>query len=142
MATAKHTAPTEAPDDFDGLYDRLCSALADNEPAKGLLRKLVDIGFESATTTAPAVMSAADNVTPIRDWHEEARERIDGLNAAISNLASDDLAPGYRMPVQTVVDLRRICRLLDEAMELLDAAVERDDAPYNEYCDEAQGIEL
>jgi hypothetical protein len=87
---------------------------------------------------------SADNVTPIRDWHEEARERIDGLNAAIGSLASDDLAPGYRMPMQTAIDLRRICQLLDEAQELLDAAVARDDRPYNEYCDEleARGVEL
>jgi hypothetical protein len=87
---------------------------------------------------------SADNVTPIRDWHSEARERIEGLVDAIDSLPADDLAPGYKLPIQTVVDLRRICRLLDEALDLLDGAVERDNAPYNEYCDEleAQGIEL
>ncbi|HEV2268999.1 MAG TPA: hypothetical protein VGR92_06040 [Steroidobacteraceae bacterium] len=85
---------------------------------------------------------STDNVTPIRDWHAEAYERIDSLDTAMSNLPADNLTPGYTMPMQTAVDLQRICRLLDEAQKLLDAAVERDDRPYNEYCEklEAQGI--
>jgi hypothetical protein len=85
-----------------------------------------------------------DNVTPIRDWHEEASERLDSVTSAIQNLPADDLAPGYRMPMQTAVDLRRICQLLDEVQELLDGAVDRDDRPYNEYCNEleAQGVKF
>ena len=86
---------------------------------------------------------STDNVIPIRDWHEEAWQRVDALNDAMSGLPADNLTPGWSMPMQTAADLQRVCRLLDEAQELLDKAVERDDGPYNRYCEEleAQGIE-
>lgn len=66
---------------------------------------------------------STDNVMSICDSHREISERIDNLSTAISNLPADDLAPRYRLPMRTVVDLRRICQLLDEAQQLLDAAV-------------------
>jgi hypothetical protein len=79
-------------------------------------------------------MSAADNVTPIRDLHSEMNDIVEDLYAIRSDIPADGLEEGYLLSAQTQQDLRRAIAQLREAFRILEHARDYEDPIYNAYC--------
>lgn len=81
-------------------------------------------------------MSAVIYLLPSRkDERAPVCRLIEQLSEQIGNLPSDDLTPGFRVLPETRADLRSLTELLNDVVELLDVAIEREDERYNDYAD-------
>lgn len=69
------------------------------------------------------------------DYWDEVDELIDWLREHITDLPRDDLTPGYRLLATTRADLQLAARLLEEARDVIEGAIEAEDVRYNEYAE-------
>lgn len=67
------------------------------------------------------------------DCHQEVADLVEKLGEQLGTLPADDLEPGYRLLRGTRDDLRQVAELLQDALELLDGAIDREDERHNEY---------
>jgi hypothetical protein len=81
---------------------------------------------------------SVDNVTPIRDLHEEAASLARELYRIIPDIPGDGLELGYLLSASTQEDLRRAIPLLEEALRLLEHARDHEDPLFTAYCEAHQ----
>lgn len=59
------------------------------------------------------------NVVPIRDLHRETHRLLESMSETLSNTPTDELEPGYRLTLETRLDLFSAIRLLRDAYHAL-----------------------